>query len=364
MRERLSNRDYQQISAYLDEQLTQSERRRFEERLRAHPELQAALDELSRTRALLRQAPRRRAPRNFTLTPAMAEEYRPRPRRASGGSFNLFPALSFASALAALALVATLVVRLLPGQAGALPYAAAPTGQSREVATAAAAPAAAAPAQPPTAANTMAAAAAAGAASKAADNAVTGGPVVNWNGGMVGTYGVGGGGATGGAVSGGAANSVPYLGDLLGPPVASSNPPRYAAPAYGMGGASGPVLMIPPEAAKGLTPEPQAQAQGIAPAQTTSQLSGPGPILGLPPAAEGGQIIDQRSIQGFPTGPSQPSGRSGAQTGAVPEEPAAQPAQSADTLFGLPRLTVLQILLGVIAVAAGAAAVIVRRRGA
>ncbi len=113
MRVHITDRDYEQISAYMDGQLAQSERRKLETRLNAVPELKAALDEMVRTRALLKQAPRRHAPRNFTLTPAMVGDQAPSKKR--GFSFTLFPAMSFASALATLALVASLVFQLLPG---------------------------------------------------------------------------------------------------------------------------------------------------------------------------------------------------------------------------------------------------------
>ena len=46
MRAQLSNRDYEQLSAYIDGQLAPAEKRKLEERLRVHADLQAALDEL------------------------------------------------------------------------------------------------------------------------------------------------------------------------------------------------------------------------------------------------------------------------------------------------------------------------------
>ena len=110
MRANLTTRDYEQLSAYIDGQLAPGEQRKLEERLRARPELQVALDEMQRTRALLRQAPRRRAPRNFTLTPAMVGEQRRKPAPWAGW----FPALSFTSALAALALVVTIALQFAP----------------------------------------------------------------------------------------------------------------------------------------------------------------------------------------------------------------------------------------------------------
>src|SRR5512139_2036512 len=111
MRAQISNRDYEQISAYIDGQLAPGDQRKLEERLRARPELQEVLNELRQTRALLRMAPRRRAPRNFTLTPAMVGETGPKKKPALFG--GLFPTLSFASVIAAFALVATLLFQLI-----------------------------------------------------------------------------------------------------------------------------------------------------------------------------------------------------------------------------------------------------------
>src|SRR5512141_1837172 len=114
MRAQLTNHEYEQLSAYIDGQLAPGEQRRLEEHLRARPEMQEALEDLQRMRTLLRSVPRRRAPRNFTLTPAMVGEQGGR-RKRGGFSFNLFPALSFASVVATFALVASIVFGLLPG---------------------------------------------------------------------------------------------------------------------------------------------------------------------------------------------------------------------------------------------------------
>src|SRR5450756_475407 len=89
--------DWEILSAYLDGQLSDREMTQLRQRLDAQPELQRALDELQRTKMVLRSAPRRRVPRNFTLTPAMAPTPKP--------WYRLAPTLSFASALAFLLLV-------------------------------------------------------------------------------------------------------------------------------------------------------------------------------------------------------------------------------------------------------------------
>ena len=71
MKPQLSHRDYEQISSYLDGGLKPKERARVEARLQSNDAFQAALQEIRKTRSLLRSLPRMRSPRNFTLTPAM-----------------------------------------------------------------------------------------------------------------------------------------------------------------------------------------------------------------------------------------------------------------------------------------------------
>jgi hypothetical protein len=72
MNNRFTTRDWQSISEYLDNQLDAKSRARLEARLKENPELRQALEEMRRTKIVLRSQPRLRAPRNFTLTPAMA----------------------------------------------------------------------------------------------------------------------------------------------------------------------------------------------------------------------------------------------------------------------------------------------------
>lgn len=94
---RISSRDWEDLSAYLDGELTPRERSRLESRLEARAELRAALEELRRTRSVLRSHPPVRAPRNFTLTPQMVGmriERRP--------ALQLFPVMRLTAALASL----------------------------------------------------------------------------------------------------------------------------------------------------------------------------------------------------------------------------------------------------------------------
>ena len=100
-----SFRDIEQLSAYLDGELSQAERARLESRIKADAGLRAALEELRQARTLLRRTPQRGAPRNFTLTPKMAGLRPPLPRA--------FPVLRLASAVATLLLFITFAGELL-----------------------------------------------------------------------------------------------------------------------------------------------------------------------------------------------------------------------------------------------------------
>jgi hypothetical protein len=138
-----SSRDLEQLSAYLDGQLSQSSRTRLDIRIHSDPAFASALEELRQTRALLRRTPHRRAPRNFTLTPGMAGIRPPIPR--------LVPVLSWASAVAMLFFIFTLgaglVGQLSLGMVGVSMNAAAPRASGAgPLVAATAAPSTAAPA--------------------------------------------------------------------------------------------------------------------------------------------------------------------------------------------------------------------------
>ncbi len=100
-----SFRDVEQLSAFLDGQLSQADKTRLEARIQLDPALAAALADLHQTRAILRRTPKRRLPHNFTLTPKMAGIRPPVPRAV--------PVLGWASALAMLLFVVTLGMNLL-----------------------------------------------------------------------------------------------------------------------------------------------------------------------------------------------------------------------------------------------------------
>lgn len=109
MKPSLTPRDWQEISTYLDQQLSPTAQARLEDRLAHEPELSQAFENLRRQRTVLRALPRQRAPRNFTLTPAMAGQ----PARQPG-----YPALRLVSALASLVLVVLLVGELVNQRLG------------------------------------------------------------------------------------------------------------------------------------------------------------------------------------------------------------------------------------------------------
>jgi hypothetical protein len=101
------------LSAYLDGELSPQERMRLETRLARDPQLRQRLEGLQQTVTLVQQLPPMEAPRNFLLSSSMVgqkrEPPRPTPRR------WLAPALTFASALSGLMLVAFLILSGLGG---------------------------------------------------------------------------------------------------------------------------------------------------------------------------------------------------------------------------------------------------------
>jgi hypothetical protein len=98
MKDKFSPHEFQTLSAYLDRNLSTRDKARLETRLEQDAALRAELEGLKQTRLMLQTLPKRRAPRNFTLSSAMLPR---RPARL------IFPTFRFASALAGLLLVAT-----------------------------------------------------------------------------------------------------------------------------------------------------------------------------------------------------------------------------------------------------------------
>lgn len=114
----MNQRDIERISEYLDGRLNPSDSARFESRLASDPALASTLDAMRESRALLRRMPKRRAPRNFTLTRQMVGLKPPLPRS--------YPVFRFATALAtvlfALSFVTNQVGLLAASAPAAAPY--------------------------------------------------------------------------------------------------------------------------------------------------------------------------------------------------------------------------------------------------
>jgi anti-sigma factor RsiW len=100
MTKKVSSRDWEALSAYLDDQLSSKERARLEARLQHSPELRSGMDQLRATRAVLRNQPRMRTRRNFTLTPEMVGQ------RQSG---RAYPTVRLAAVLVSILLVLVFV---------------------------------------------------------------------------------------------------------------------------------------------------------------------------------------------------------------------------------------------------------------
>ena len=96
------SKDFEQLSAYIDNQLSPAEKAALEARLVKEAELQAALNDLRRVVHVLHALPPVKPPRNFTLKPQQVGA------RARRGPF--FPAFRLAAALCTL-LLAVAVAR-------------------------------------------------------------------------------------------------------------------------------------------------------------------------------------------------------------------------------------------------------------
>jgi hypothetical protein len=107
-----SERDLELLSAYLDGALPDRERDQLEQRLARDQTLRAVLDELRDTVALVRDLPRLKAPRSFTLDPTVYARRIPWWRRL----LTLDMALQFSGALGAVASVVIIVLAVLMNQ--------------------------------------------------------------------------------------------------------------------------------------------------------------------------------------------------------------------------------------------------------
>jgi hypothetical protein len=106
--ERRWTQDLELLSAYLDNALNHKEKKYLEARLEKETDLRERLENLRKIKIMVGQLSRLKAPRSFTLTPAMVTLRTPRKR-------PLFTFLKLASSLAAVLLVVLFGVELLLG---------------------------------------------------------------------------------------------------------------------------------------------------------------------------------------------------------------------------------------------------------
>ncbi len=332
MTSRISPDDWEILSAYLDGQVSAKEQEKIKQKLTAEPELQRALEELQRTKMVLRSAPRRRVPHNFTLSPSMIPQRKP--------FFRLVPTLSFASVMAAILMVLTFAFNGLTSLAGVGSLAAQPPALTQAAERANLAAPQTAPAQP----------------------GATSAPVIVW--GLTGLGGGGGGGGDGGAggsepVGGGAADTT-----AVAPPGTGAEINITPTPDVGGGFGGGPTTVpgkggnepLPPEGTPtpGTTSEPSIVAlpteTTVPPAPTEppaaqpAPVEGTGPILGIRPTQEMGKIVVDQGSDQFTAPPTRTTA------------PAATPS------FVSQHLVAIQVGLGVLALLMAVAAFLIHRK--
>ncbi len=97
----------EQITAYVDGELSPRERQRFVQLMADDPGLQTEVAELQQFKQNLRQLPRRRVPRNFTLDPALYQAPQRQPL------LQLYPAMRVATVITAVFLIIAVSADLL-----------------------------------------------------------------------------------------------------------------------------------------------------------------------------------------------------------------------------------------------------------
>jgi hypothetical protein len=90
---KISKRDWAQLSAYLDGELSQRDLSKIKNRIEDDPVFQAALEDLRNVKTILNRTPRLSVPRNFTLKPSLVES--PQRRSPARGYRLAAAALSF-----------------------------------------------------------------------------------------------------------------------------------------------------------------------------------------------------------------------------------------------------------------------------
>ena len=116
MGEKLSQKDYELINSYLDQELDRKDVIKFAERMAADPRINEEVADLMKVKAMIKELPTVTPPRNYILTRAMAEEARPKPWWE-----RLFPVFRTAAAFCALALVFTFLFPMFSRQNNAAP---------------------------------------------------------------------------------------------------------------------------------------------------------------------------------------------------------------------------------------------------
>ncbi len=98
-------RDIENLSAYIDGQLSESESKRLQARLESDAELDSVLSDIRSARNILKTLPKRKAPKNFTLTRKMVGLKPPLPKT--------YPLFRLATIFATLLFVASISVNAL-----------------------------------------------------------------------------------------------------------------------------------------------------------------------------------------------------------------------------------------------------------
>jgi len=111
------------VNAYLDGELSPGEAGRFEAELQQDPALRTELGQLRQIKASIQQLPQVRAPRNYTLDPAVYGAPAPRP------AAQWLPAVRVATALAAFFFILTVVLDLM-SPVGQMPFMAGSAGEA------------------------------------------------------------------------------------------------------------------------------------------------------------------------------------------------------------------------------------------
>ncbi len=113
-----SDRDLELLSAYLDGELADREKEKLEQRLARENALRAVLDDLRETVTLVSDLPRLKAPRSFTLDPAVYGRPVGRPVPWWQRLFTLESALQLSGALGAAASILLIILAVLFTQEG------------------------------------------------------------------------------------------------------------------------------------------------------------------------------------------------------------------------------------------------------